>query len=39
MWQHVKTHGEVCPANWREGHPSMKPTTSGVCEYLKNEFK
>ncbi len=27
-------HGEVCPANWREGEDAMKPTAEGVAEYL-----
>ena len=24
-FQHVATHGEVCPAGWSKGAPSMKP--------------
>ncbi|MCP4641538.1 MAG: peroxiredoxin [bacterium] len=32
--QFVEEHGEVCPANWREGEESMKPTADGVAEYL-----
>ena len=27
-------HGEVCPAGWTKGDDAMKPTTSGVAEYL-----
>jgi peroxiredoxin 2/4 len=27
-------HGEVCPANWKKGKESMKPTTAGVIDYL-----
>lgn len=27
-------HGEVCPANWREGEEAMKPTAEGVASYL-----
>ena len=27
-------HGDVCPANWREGEEAMKPTAKGVAEYL-----
>ena len=27
-------HGEVCPANWREGEDAMKPTAEGVAKYL-----
>jgi len=30
----VETHGEVCPANWREGQEAMKPTAEGVAKYL-----
>jgi peroxiredoxin (alkyl hydroperoxide reductase subunit C) len=32
--QHVEEHGEVCPANWREGDDAMKPSADGVAEYL-----
>ncbi len=27
-------HGEVCPANWRIGSKSMKPTDRGLTEYF-----
>ena len=27
-------HGDVCPANWREGEEAMKPTAEGVAKYL-----
>lgn len=27
-------HGEVCPANWREGEDAMIPTADGVADYL-----
>ena len=30
----TEEHGEVCPANWREGEEAMKPTAKGVAEYL-----
>ena len=30
----TEEHGEVCPANWREGEDAMKPTAEGVAEYL-----
>ena len=30
----TEEHGEVCPANWREGEDAMKPTAQGVAEYL-----
>jgi len=32
--QFTERHGEVCPANWREGDEAMKPTAEGVAEYL-----
>ena len=27
-------HGEVCPANWKIGSKSMKPTERGLAEYF-----
>ena len=27
-------HGEVCPANWKEGAKAMKPTEQGLAEYF-----
>ena len=35
-WHHVQEHGEVCPANWREGEEAMNATREGVAEYLSN---
>ena len=32
--KHTEEHGEVCPANWREGEEAMKPTAEGVAAYL-----
>ncbi len=32
--QFTEKHGEVCPANWREGEEGMKPTADGVADYL-----
>ena len=32
--QFHEQHGEVCPANWREGQEAMKPTAAGVAQYL-----
>ncbi len=32
--QFVEKHGEVCPANWRQGDEAMKPTAEGVAAYL-----
>lgn len=34
-----ETHGEVCPANWRQGHKSMKPTHEGLSHYFAEELK
>lgn len=27
-------HGEVCPANWKQGEKSLKPTTEGLEKYF-----
>jgi peroxiredoxin (alkyl hydroperoxide reductase subunit C) len=32
--QFHEQHGEVCPANWKEGDEGMKPTADGVADYL-----
>jgi len=32
--QFVEKHGEVCPANWKQGENGMKPTADGVASYL-----
>jgi peroxiredoxin (alkyl hydroperoxide reductase subunit C) len=32
--QYHEEHGEVCPANWREGEKAMTPTAEGVASYL-----
>ncbi len=32
--QHTEKHGEVCPANWKEGDEAMKPSAEGVADYL-----
>lgn len=29
-----ETHGEVCPAGWRKGEAGIKPTTTGIANYL-----
>jgi peroxiredoxin 2/4 len=29
-----ETHGEVCPANWKKGSKSMKPTPTGLHIYF-----
>jgi peroxiredoxin (alkyl hydroperoxide reductase subunit C) len=32
--QFFEKHGDVCPANWRQGEEAMKPTAEGVASYL-----
>jgi peroxiredoxin (alkyl hydroperoxide reductase subunit C) len=32
--QFNEEHGEVCPANWKEGDDGMVPTADGVAKYL-----
>lgn len=32
--QFFEQHGEVCPANWQEGKPGMKPDPKGSKEYF-----
>ena len=32
-------HGEVCPANWKDGDDAMKPTADGVATYLSKHVK
>ncbi len=34
--QFTEKHGEVCPANWKEGEKSMKPDEGGLKEYFAN---
>lgn len=34
--QFTEEHGEVCPANWKEGEDGMVPTFDGVADYLSN---
>ena len=34
----VEDHGEVCPANWREGEEGMQPTAEGVSKYLAKKY-
>ena len=31
---HFEEHGEVCPANWKEGDKAMNATAEGVADYL-----
>lgn len=37
--QYTEEHGEVCPANWKEGEEAMKPTAAGVASYLSKHAK
>lgn len=32
--KYTEEHGEVCPANWKEGEKAMTPTAEGVAQYL-----
>lgn len=32
--QFTEKHGEVCPANWKEGEKAMKPDAGGLKEYF-----
>jgi peroxiredoxin 2/4 len=32
--QFTEQHGEVCPANWKEGDEGMRETSEGVAAYL-----
>lgn len=32
--QYTEKHGEVCPANWKQGSRAIKTTTESVAEYL-----
>lgn len=32
--QYHEKHGEVCPANWKEGEDAMTPSAEGVADYL-----
>jgi peroxiredoxin (alkyl hydroperoxide reductase subunit C) len=34
----VEEHGEVCPANWRQGEEGMQPTAEGVSKYLAKKY-
>jgi peroxiredoxin (alkyl hydroperoxide reductase subunit C) len=34
--QFTEKHGEVCPANWKEGAEGMQATPEGVAKYLSS---
>jgi len=37
--QFHEVHGDVCPANWKEGEEAMTPTSTGVADYLTKHGK
>jgi peroxiredoxin (alkyl hydroperoxide reductase subunit C) len=37
--QHHEKYGEVCPAGWNKGDDAMKPTGTGVADYLSKHGK
>jgi peroxiredoxin 2/4 len=37
--QHFEANGEVCPAGWNKGKPSMKANPEGVANFLKEHGK
>ncbi len=37
--QFHEKHGDVCPANWKEGEDAMTPTAEGVADYLAKHGK
>jgi peroxiredoxin (alkyl hydroperoxide reductase subunit C) len=37
--QFHEMHGDVCPANWKQGDEAMKPTAAGVASYLSKHAK
>ncbi len=36
--QYFETNGEVCPANWKEGSRSIKPTVSDSKKFFSAEY-
>jgi alkyl hydroperoxide reductase subunit AhpC len=36
--QFVETHGEVCPANWKEGARTIKPTPTESKKFFSAEY-
>ncbi|RWS04794.1 peroxiredoxin-2-like isoform X1 [Dinothrombium tinctorium] len=38
-FQYVDKHGEVCPANWRPGKETIKPTTDQSKKYFEKTAK
>jgi peroxiredoxin 2/4 len=35
--QFTEEYGEVCPANWKKGDKSLKPTQEGIATYLSEK--
>jgi peroxiredoxin (alkyl hydroperoxide reductase subunit C) len=35
--QHYEEYGEVCPADWQKGDPSIKETHEGIADYLSKK--
>jgi len=35
----TEEHGEVCPANWKQGEEGMTATAAGVAEYLAKKYQ
>ncbi len=38
-WQFYEQHGEVCPANWHEGDPTIKPDPKASTEFFSKVYK
>jgi peroxiredoxin (alkyl hydroperoxide reductase subunit C) len=36
--QFVEANGEVCPANWKEGSRTIKPTVDKSKEFFQAEY-
>jgi alkyl hydroperoxide reductase subunit AhpC len=36
--QFVETHGEVCPADWKEGTATIKPTPDGSKQFFGSQY-
>ncbi|MDA0661148.1 MAG: peroxiredoxin [Planctomycetota bacterium] len=36
--QHFEKHGEVCPANWKEGSRTIKPSPTASQDFFKAEY-
>jgi len=37
--QYFEQHGEVCPANWKKGARTIKPSVEGSREFFAAEYK